>query len=114
MVDYLVLLGLIVTSVYVIDAAGLNGAGPRFIAIGVLLLYDPLLITVFGATIGHKILGIKVKRVRNIEQNIVFPLAMVRFIFKTTFGWLSLLTINLNIKNQAVHDFLSGSVVVYK
>ena len=77
------------------------------------LLYDPIFTSLFGGTIGHMIIGIRVKRDSNEQKNILFPLAILRYIVKAFLGWISLLTITSNIKGKALHDFLVGSVVVY-
>jgi len=79
----------------------------------VFLLYDPIFTSTFGGTIGHMIIGIRVKRENDETRNIIFPFAVARFIFKLLLGWLSLLTVLSNKKSQAIHDFLAQSVVVY-
>jgi len=84
------------------------------IAIFIFLLYDPILTSSFGGTIGHMISNIRVKRADDESRNIMFPLALIRFILKTLLGWISLLTVNSSEKMQAIHDFVANSVVVYK
>src|ERR1035437_2836289 len=79
----------------------------------IFLLYDPSFTSIFGGTIGHMIIGIRVKRSRNEQRNILFPLAIVRFIIKASLGVISLITVTGNIKRKAIHDFVAGSVVVY-
>jgi len=79
----------------------------------IFLLYDPLFTSLFGGTIGHMIIGIRVKRESNELKNILFPLAILRYIVKALLGWISMLTIARNTKRKAIHDILVGSVVVY-
>ncbi len=79
----------------------------------IFLLYDPLFTSIFGGTIGHMMNGIRVKRQNNENKNILFPLAIIRFIVKASLGWVSLLTVGSNKKRKAIHDLLVGSVVVY-
>ena len=79
----------------------------------IFLLYDPLFTSTFGGTIGHMMLGIRVKRESNEQKNILFPLAILRYIVKAFLGVISLLTVSSNEKNKAIHDYLVGSVVVY-
>ena len=79
----------------------------------IFLLYDPLFTSTFGGTIGHMILGIRVKRESNEQKNILFPLAILRYIVKAFLGVISLLTVSSNEKKKAIHDYLVGSVVVY-
>ncbi|MBK7233791.1 MAG: RDD family protein [Saprospiraceae bacterium] len=79
----------------------------------IFLLYDPILISFFGGTIGHMINGLQVKRESNEKKNVLFPLALLRYIVKFLLGWISLLTVSGNKKGKAIHDYLVGSVVVY-
>ena len=84
-----------------------------FAFVFIFLLYDPLFTSLFGGTIGHMIIGIRVKRESNELKNILFPLAILRYIVKALLGWISMLTIARNTKRKAIHDILVGSVVVY-
>lgn len=79
----------------------------------IFLLYDLIFTSLFGGTIGHMLIGIRVKREINEEKNILFPLAILRFLVKVLLGWISLLTVTSNKKRKAIHDYLIGSVVVY-
>ncbi|WP_308993862.1 RDD family protein [Mariniflexile litorale] len=76
------------------------------------LLYEPILISVFGATVGHFFNDIVVKRDGDEQKNVLFPKAIFRFIFKFFLGWVSLLTISSNEKRKAIHDYVGGSVVL--
>ncbi len=91
---------------------------PDYVRITVLIfifvLYDPIFTSSFGGTIGHMIFGIRVKREKNQHQNILFPLALIRYIVKALLGWISLLTVSGSKKRKAIHDLIAGSVVVYK
>lgn len=77
-------------------------------------LYDPMLTSVFGGTIGHKLSGIRVKQEEHPEKNIPFLLALLRYITKASLGWISLLTVSGHEKKKAIHDAIAGSVVVYQ
>ena len=79
----------------------------------IFLLYDPLFTSIFGGTVGHMIIGLRVKRESDERKNILFPLAIVRYIVKVSLGWVSLLMVSANLKRKAIHDYLVGSVVVY-
>lgn len=89
---------------------------PNYVRISVFvvlfLLYEPILISVFGATVGHFFNDIEVKRASNEQKNIIFPMAVFRFLFKLFLGWISLLTVRSNDKGQAIHDYIGGSVVL--
>lgn len=79
----------------------------------VFVLYDPLFTSIFGGTIGHMLLGLRVKRESDEMKNILFPLAILRFIVKALLGIISLITVSGNKKGKAIHDYLVGSIVIY-
>ncbi len=74
-------------------------------------LYEPLMISFFGATIGHKITNLKVQNLDN-KGNLSFVQALIRYLIKFFLGWISLLTIASNDKKQAIHDQVVHSVVL--
>ena len=80
----------------------------------IFLLYDPLFTSVFGGTIGHMIFGIRVKREMDQNKNILFPLAVIRYVIKALLGLISLLTVSGNKKGKAIHDIAVKSIVIYK
>ncbi len=82
------------------------------IFISIFLVYEPILISFFGATVGHFFSDIVVKRDNNEQKNVLFPKAMIRFICKFCLGWISLLTVSGNEKRKAIHDHIGGSVVL--
>ena len=76
-------------------------------------LYEPIFISLFGGTIGHFLIGIKIRRKSNHSKKLLFPVAVVRFLIKGTLGVISLLTISGNKEGLAIHDIFSGSIVLY-
>jgi len=87
----------------------------RIIAfICIFLLYDPICTSVFGGTIGHLLIGIRVKKEHDRQKNILFPVALLRYLIKVSLGWISLLSVMGNEKRQAIHDAIIKSVVIYK
>ena len=80
----------------------------------IFILYDPLFTSFLGGTVGHMIMGIRVKKQSDLTENIILPLAVVRFICKAILGWVSLLTIGSSRKNLAIHDMAVKSIVIYK
>jgi uncharacterized RDD family membrane protein YckC len=86
---------------------------PMLVMIFIFLLYDPIFTSTFGGTLGHMFVGIRVKSESNVNKNISFPIALVRYIAKAFLGIISLFTVFGNKKRKAIHDFLVGSVVVY-
>lgn len=77
-------------------------------------LYDPIFTSLFGGTIGHRVMGLRIKRDDNSNKNIPFLNAVLRYFFKVFLGFISLLTVSNNEKGKAIHDIVAKSVVVYK
>ena len=78
----------------------------------VFLIYEPLLVSLFGQSIGHSYIKIKVVRDTESQKNISFPVAVIRFLCKVFLGWLSLLTVTGNKKKKAIHDLIANSIVI--
>ncbi len=78
----------------------------------IFLVYDPFFTSAFGGTIGHSYSNISVKREKDLDRNISFPMAVIRYVLKTFLGWISLLTVTGNDKRKAIHDFVVNSVVI--
>ncbi|MCT4645459.1 MAG: RDD family protein [Carboxylicivirga sp.] len=78
----------------------------------VFLLYDPIFTSLFGGTIGHLLIGLRVRRDKDHSKKIIFPAAILRFIIKIFLGWISLLTVTGNKKNKSIHDSVVSSVVI--
>lgn len=75
-----------------------------------LLLYEPIIVSQTGGTIGHHFTNLRV--VDDITHgNISFLKAAARSLIKGTLGWFSFLTMLVGKRNQAVHDLLTGSTV---
>lgn len=75
------------------------------------ILYEPILLTLNSATIGHTVMNIKVV---NIETGAKLNMlqGFLRISTKFALGWLSFLTINYNPKHRAIHDYISSGMVV--
>lgn len=84
-----------------------------YLFIFLFFIYDPLL-TYFGGTLGHRASGLRVRYGSDTSKNISLPAAFIRFGVKFLLGWISLLSVSVNSRGKAIHDFLVGSVVVYK
>ena len=81
--------------------------------IGIVFLYEPIFVSFFGGTIGHRANGLRVKSFANRDRNIFILMAIIRSAVKYFLGIVSLLTMSSNDENRALHDTLSGSVVLY-
>lgn len=78
---------------------------------GLWAIYEPLLVTL-GCTLGQYIKSIRVRSFPDSSHRISFFQAFIRYVLKTLLGWISFLTIHSNKEKRAIHDFVSGSVVV--
>ena len=78
----------------------------------IFVLYEPLFVSYFGATIGHSRFNLEVRSLNDEQKKINFLQALVRYLFKMLLGWLSLLTIGSTEKKTAIHDGVVRSVVL--
>jgi uncharacterized RDD family membrane protein YckC len=78
---------------------------------GLWAIYEPLCV-VLGCTIGQYIKGLRVKAHSDPNRRINIFASYVRYILKTVLGWISFLTINTNEERRAIHDLVSGSVMI--
>jgi uncharacterized RDD family membrane protein YckC len=112
-IDFAVLLMLFsLISVFVNAINDVNDFLKGSLAIALLVLYDPLLTAFTGGTLGHKALGLRVKKYAATDKNISLIDAFIRFIVKGALGWLSFLTVTMSSNKRAIHDTLSGSIVL--
>jgi uncharacterized RDD family membrane protein YckC len=115
LIDALILLSIFTAASLILDKLESTPDWVRgFIYIFMAFLYDPILTSMTGGTLGHKMIGIKVKRYSQPDMNISFPMALFRFLIKGSLGWLSFLTVTSNEHKRALHDKFSGSIVLYK
>jgi uncharacterized RDD family membrane protein YckC len=76
-----------------------------------LLLYEPVLVTWGGGTIGHRSLNLRVVRARD-GGRVGFIRALFRSSVKAVTGLLGFLAIELTRRHQGLHDLAAGTVVV--
>ncbi|PCJ64585.1 MAG: RDD family protein [Bacteroidetes bacterium] len=77
-------------------------------------LYEPLFVSVFGASIGHYSGGMRVVRESDRTRKINIVMAIFRYAIKLLLGILSLLTITKANKGRAIHDMVALSIVIFK
>jgi hypothetical protein len=112
-VDLLILLFTFAIVSLVIDAiGGTSDFVKGFILIFMVYLYDPVLTAFTGGTIGHKLIGLKIRKYKEPEKYISFGSALLRFLIKGSLGWISFLTVTSNEHKRAIHDQLSGSITL--
>jgi uncharacterized RDD family membrane protein YckC len=78
----------------------------------ILILYEPILLSIYSATLGHTMMGIKVISLKNKNQKLNIFQGIIRISAKTMLGWISFFTINFNPGHRAIHDYFSSSIVV--
>jgi len=80
--------------------------------LSVIFLYEPLF-TSFGCTLGQKVTGIRVRTEKE-NHSIGVLQAYVRIVFKITLGFISFFSLMLSERKRAIHDLISGTMVIYK
>ncbi len=81
-----------------------------YLVVVFLLLYEPLLVTFTGGTLGHWLTNLRVVDDRT-GGNVSFPKALARLVIKGVLGWYSFVILAATRRNQAVHDLLTRSTV---
>lgn len=74
------------------------------------LLYEPVLVSFAGGTIGHYLSNLRVVDDRT-NGNVSLPKAVVRVIIKAVLSWYSFISMAAARRHQAVHDLLTRSTV---
>jgi uncharacterized RDD family membrane protein YckC len=80
-----------------------------FTVVATWLLYEPGLVSMTGATIGHHMYNMRVVDDRG--GNVGFGKAVLRVVLKTLLSWYSFITMATTSRHQAVHDLLTRSTV---
>ena len=77
----------------------------------VIASYEPLLNSV-ACTVGQIVMGIRVRRYRDRSRRINLLQGYFRWLFKFILGWYSFLTLTRTKERRAVHDIVSGSIML--
>ena len=83
----------------------------RILLLLAVLAYEPVL-TAFACTLGHGVIGIRVRRADDPSRRLSLPAAYVRWFLKAAFGIISLLFMRDDNHNRALHDLAAGSVMI--
>jgi uncharacterized RDD family membrane protein YckC len=83
-----------------------------FTVVAAWLLYEPVLVSMTGGTIGHQMYNLRVVDDRG--GNVSFVKAVVRVVIKAVLSWYSFITMAMTSRHQAVHDLLTHSTVQIK
>lgn len=79
----------------------------------VVLLLDPVAVSVTGGSIGHHLTGLRVRKDR-VDERISVLAASVRFVVKALFGLPAFFVAFVTQKRQGLHDLAARSLIVYK
>ncbi len=85
---------------------------PAIIFCVVAIFYEPVFLSIYSATIGHKIMRIKVINLKHKDKKLNLLQGSIRIFTKYFLGWLSFITINFNPGHRAIHDYFSSSIVI--
>lgn len=80
--------------------------------VGELIFRYPVFLTLYSATIGHKIMRIKVMNLKHKDRKLNLLQGFIRIFTKYFLGWMSFITINFNPGHRAIHDYFSSSIVI--
>jgi uncharacterized RDD family membrane protein YckC len=79
----------------------------------VVLLLEPVAVCSTGGSIGHHLVGLRVRK-ENADERISFFAAIVRVVVKTFFGLPAFFVAFISRKRQALHDIVAKSLIVHK
>lgn len=111
-IDSVILTLALVAALFAAVAAGSDHVG-RILGTtvaAVWLLYEPLLVSATGSTVGHYLTNLRVVDNRS-HGNISFMKAVARAVIKAVLGIYSFVTMGVSLRHQAVHDLVTGSTV---
>jgi len=73
--------------------------------------YEPIC-TALGATLGHYLSRIRVRKFSDTSQRINFLQSCIRYPIKVALGMYAYLSISRNPQRRAIHDLAAGSVMI--
>jgi uncharacterized RDD family membrane protein YckC len=112
-IDAFIIISAMVVGMLVLDAVETELAG-RLYAImmfALVFLYDPLLVSATGGTLGHRMMNIRVSD-RDAERRIGLGRALLRTALKMFLGFLSFFFMAITRRHQALHDLATRSVII--
>jgi len=111
-IDWIVFSLLLAGSLFLATALRSDSVGRYigFSAIAVFLLYEPVLVSLTGGTIGHYLSNLRVVDDRT-KGNVSLLKAFARFVIKSLLGWYSFISMWITRRHQAIHDLMTFSTV---
>jgi hypothetical protein len=111
LIDFMLLGATIIMTIVIVGESEFRQTIMILLGASFVFLYEPIL-TVYSATIGQQLMGIRVRNINNPEKRINLLQAYIRLIVKWMLGWMSFITINFNDHHRAIHDMAGSSVVI--
>lgn len=111
MLDWIITLG-VIAGALLVAASARNDDVSRvlgFVVVTALLLYEPVLVSFTGGTLGHYFTNLRVVDDRG--GNVSFLKACARVVIKGLLGWYSFVVLAATRRNQAIHDLITRSTV---
>ena len=111
-IDWIIAMVVLFGAVMLASATGNSDVSRSlgYLVIAFLLLYEPVLVTLTGGTLGHWFSNLRVVDDRT-GGNVSFPKALARLLIKGVLSWYSFVILAATRRNQAVHDLLTRSTV---
>lgn len=100
-------------TIFVVSNSGFSGATAALSAVAMVFILEPFLVSSTGGSVGHHLVGLQIKSAKYGVNLNIFA-STVRFISKIFLGLFSLFSILITKKHQAMHDIMSGSIVVLR
>lgn len=118
LIDSVIIIFLMFIMSLILNFLSIESGNIRGIALLIVILYEPILVT-FGGTIGQRTMGLRVVKSKdfknNNEKRNINPFnSIFRYISKLLLGWISLLTIHSDNYGQAIHDKIGQSIMTFK
>ena len=83
----------------------------RIILFTCILMYEPIFVSI-NATFGNYRNSIRIRKNNDTTKKLNFFQSLLRYFLKISLGWISLIFILMNQKGRALHDIVSGSVMI--
>ncbi|WP_444930942.1 RDD family protein [Microbulbifer sp. SSSA002] len=114
MIDSLVLIAVTVLSIAIGTSIDFTNEVYQSVLILLLIvLFEPVLVSLTGGSVGHHLVGVRIRKIAS-DKRINIVQAIIRTLFKLLLGVPSLIFVLTSKKYQALHDFISMSLVVVK
>jgi uncharacterized RDD family membrane protein YckC len=90
---------------------GIMGRNGFMITVVIVMLWEPLWVSITGASVGHHLIGLRIVN-KSTGRNLNIVASFFRFILKMCLGIPSLVFIFITRYHQALHDGIAHSVVI--